>query len=142
MALTPLGAKFRQRRVGLLERHGHEIVGVVDERDIHPVHPEPVQALLQAAPHSRPGQELADPPHGEPGPVMRRGVEGPDARGPRGLQRLCRRLIADWRVQPANRRAANYQGGGDERAEVCGRRIRRQVVVALLTAVRRLEIIK
>jgi hypothetical protein len=47
-------AERRQRRVGLVGRLRHEVVGVVDERDVHPVEPEPFQALLQAAPHAVP----------------------------------------------------------------------------------------
>jgi hypothetical protein len=49
-----LVAEGRQRRVGLVGRLRHEVVGVVDEHDVHPVEPEPFQALRQAAPHAVP----------------------------------------------------------------------------------------
>jgi hypothetical protein len=55
-----LGAEFGQRGVRLVRRLLHEVVGVVDEHDVHPVEPEPFQAFLQAAPHSVPAV-VADP---------------------------------------------------------------------------------
>jgi hypothetical protein len=55
-----LGAEFGQRGVRLVRRLLHEVVGVVDEYDVHPVEPEPFQAFLQAAPHSVPAV-VADP---------------------------------------------------------------------------------
>ena len=137
----------------------HEVVGVVDEHDVHPVEPEPAQALLQAAPHpvpavvadpgqrryvvepllaldvpggghqspadlgahgelvpGAPGQERADPPLGHADAVVRCGVEGPDPRVPGRGQRPGRRLVADRRVEPADGRAAKYQGATYEGA--------------------------
>ena len=40
-----------QRRVGRIQRLRHEVVRVVDERDVHPVQPEPPQAVFQAPAH-------------------------------------------------------------------------------------------
>ena len=52
------------------------------------------------------GQEGADTLLGQAHAVVRRGIEGPDARCPRRLQRLRRRLLADRRVQAGDRRPA------------------------------------
>jgi hypothetical protein len=40
-----------QRGIGAVERLGEVIVGVVDERDVHPVQPQPPEAVLQRAQH-------------------------------------------------------------------------------------------
>ena len=162
---TPWVAERRQRRVGLGRRLLHEVVGVVDERDVHPVEPEPLQALLQAAPHAVPavvadpgqrrdaveplvaldvpggghqqpadlgghgelvprvpGQERAEPPLGHADAVVRRGVEGPDARGPGRGQRRGGRLLADRGEEPGDGRGAEHERAGDQGGEAAGSR--------------------
>ncbi len=152
-----LVAERRQRRVGLVRRLLHEVVGVVDEHDVHPVEAEPFQALLQAAPHAvpavvadpgqrryaveplvpldlpgrghqqpadlgahgelgpgLPGQERPEPPLGGADAVMRRGVEGPDARRPGRGQRPGRRLFADRGEEPGDGRGAEHERAGEE----------------------------
>jgi len=60
-------------------------------------------------------QELADPPFGQPGPVVQRGVEGTDPRDPRSLERLRCCLFAHRLVQASDGCAAKDQGRTAER---------------------------